>query len=361
MATTLTLFPALPWPGKTTSIKLTLGNGGNAARVWCISAPAGSELARRKQGMARVEVFADYVTTPWSFLPDKPGSYLFWIQELSKGSAGAGGYAGAPGGATTETPIGQPEPIVLHVGQRMRRRFGYGADTADLIVHVWGDRIEQTTVATHGEATPAIVASSLKARAAAEMLDPSALIGATAVSIIGDLRGQALDFIAKFDAHLLQSGVHPNNDSDNAVSAVNKSARTVADLCALIRDCRAAYTRHIKNDDGTGPGAAEYHYFADLTNTLLDVQPANLETASQAMADLWRAYEAHRLMVDEDSIVYPHVHEDADTTNVLDPLPTVQSMAAEFAERLASMETDTSLTDNSGAVRLAFAGGFLEG
>lgn len=368
MAVTIARSPDVAMPGRPVRVTFTAdGTGANYVRAWITDAPYGSEWRAKldKVAHSRIEIFAGDsgadLGGSWEFVPDRGGVYVLAAQEYTKGGAGGGGYAGAPLGYTTETKVGSENTLGVHVAQRLKRSVGSGADRADLVIWVTDTTIAATTVELHGEKTPALVgARTAKARIAARSTDVEAALaslGGSSVAAPTALRDVLADLVTKANAHFLATGgVHPAGDSDNVIPATwVTSASTESGLIAAVNQARVVLTRHMLNDDGTGTGAASYHDYADWTDAPVAKPAGNLAEATALLADLWRAFEAHRIAT---SISAGDVHGAADNTNVLAALPSDLDVDASYLAVLAALEPVAPPTENAGAASMVGARGF---
>lgn len=361
--TTLSLSPTHPTPGKPVRVTLTLTESGtNFVRIWITDAPIGSEHRRKldEGSTTRIEVFAGAASDVWSFEGDRAGSYVFTAQEYTKGGLGfGGGYAGdrrADGRAPQqETKVGAESLFSISLMQRLTMRLGAGENTATLALHVRGTTITATTIEAQGELTPAIVnPSSARARTAAVSTDVvtalNALAETTGSDALGDLKTILNEMIDDFNAHRTQSGVHSANDTNNVVLAGFKNASTDAALIRSAAELVQKLDRHMRNDNaGAGTGTAAYHSAADHTNTLVTGPPGSRAQVIAALADVWRAYEAHR--------VQTGVHSSNDTTNTLAALPKLLNLHRRFLEVVAAGTPSATAVDNAGAVTLMAGAG----
>jgi hypothetical protein len=371
MTITATCTPTYPVPNRQVKVMFA-GAGGSWLRVWCTVAPTGSEedTALKADTTAnRVQVYeGDAGVTPWYWTPTASGKYTLKAQAYTRGTSYGGGYAGDPNAAPTETPVGAEETVYLYVGQRLKTKLGYGADTADLIVWVWNDTIRPTTFDTHGEVSPRVDLGDNptdKARSAAEH---SGVVGAVAAlsnmvasTCLGTLSTTLADMVSKINAHLaLGSTTHNAADTDNKIAVGHGSAPTPASLPASMTAILRALRQHMTNDKGGGPDSATsvYHKVGganvnDLTNLPLMTSAADVGEAYAALGDVFRSYEAHR--------VNTAVHGAADNTNSLAGMWLIATVHSLFIGQLAALSPTPPATAHSGAVLLVAQAGFEEG
>lgn len=371
--TTIAVTPSLAIPGREVSVAFGLTQTGtNFVRVWCTVAPLDSkldqEIKKAATSNARAQVYegdggADH---PWRHTFDKGGTYTLKAQEYTKGTGFGGGYQGDTRANEEEIKVGSEASLTIDIGKRMKHTLGTGPDTAELALYVFGATIYATTVALHGEATPAVSKPS-SPRAATAALDANvataiaALAGVAASTALPDPATVVSNFRTKFNAHiaLTGGGVHANADSDNFLLPEPCAPPTPANISAFCTYALRLLRQHETNDSGTGAGSASsgYHQISalnvgDSLNQPLVRGVSGPEDSYAALADLWRAYEAHRVSL--------AVHGAADSTNSLSALPDVLSVHRYFFASLASISATAAPGDSSGAAVLK-TWGFKEG
>jgi hypothetical protein len=187
--TTLATMPVYAPPVRETQVIFTLtGTGANFVRVWVTVAPPDSELrAKLEQStQSRVEIYkgegGDKAPLRRKF--DKGGKYTLVAQEYTRGASDyGGGYEGSPDSAPSETKVGSEVTLELFIGQRMTAEIGSSGDAATLVLWVWDNTIRATTIAVHGEASPALQSDQPTARALAAI--ESATVQAALEAIAG--------------------------------------------------------------------------------------------------------------------------------------------------------------------------------
>lgn len=361
MATVATV-PQYAVPGRATSVVFTLTeSGSNYLRAWVTTAPLGSELANKlkDESAGRLEIYTGDggPEAPHRVVFDRGGVYTLVIQEYARGaSAYGGGYQGSPASAPSETKVGSEQTRSVYVGQRMTSQVGTGGDTATLVLWVWNDTIRSTTLASHGEKTPVIVAETPTARVsnaistAAVTTALNALVNQTVATALGNVPGHFQDVINTFNQHIAYGAVHGSADTANEISADYRSPapeKRGDAINAIVQK----FLGHFGDDDGTGFGAADYHDPADLRNSPL-ITSVDQETSFSGIAELWRAYEAHRL----DS----SVHAGVDSIHTLAALPPLLELHRQFFAALASSAATTPVGQSSGAANLIRNAGFSE-
>lgn len=368
MTATVTTSPDVAMPRRQCVVSFTANAvGANHLRAWLTDAPYGSQLRGRldASGAGRLIVYEGDSGGTWAFEPDTGGVYVLAVQEYTKGGAGGGGYRGSPLGYTTETKVGSEATVSVNVAQRLRRRVGSGIDVADLVLWVSGTTIAATTIATHGEKTPAILgARTARARIAARSTTVEAAVaalGGASTTAATSLLTVLADYVENFNAHLTQATVHANNDSDNTIPAeIVAAATSEAGIVYAANRCRELTVRHMTNDagEGDGPGGANYHDDRiDWGNLPYAKAAGNLAEASTLIADLWRAFEAHRVSVNSGT----GVHEAADATNTLAALPADLDVDRYFTGVLAMLAPPAPPTENAGVATMVGSRGFGDG
>lgn len=384
-------YPLVPSRDRPIRLGVAATPGANWLRIYCTDAPLGSALraeldanldgrvllhdgpASGRTDSGLITELAGETTLDAERavlgvdLIDKPGAYVLLVTEIARNGVGGGGaYEGDPTGYPTETVLATRTPT-LYVGQRLETRVGTGADQATLVLYVWDANIQATTRDTHGIVTPALVnPTSARALAACSNADVvaavAALAGADAGTALGSLATVLDDIVTNFSAHLTQATVHQGNDTNNTVRELATGTKSAVDLIDAITRTRTALWHHMRNDNGgAGLGSGRYHLASggtvdapDLKNSLVAGSATDLPSARALLADMHRAYEAHRVQ-DSD----PASHNNADATNVLEALPTLLALDSAFMAAIQSTAPTAPATSHSGVVTLVSGGGFL--
>lgn len=371
--TTASTTPTYCVPNKIARVAWTLtGTGANYVRVWCTAAPSDSDLGRRLAEGTTVTRFQVYEgdggdAQPWMWEPDASGKYSFACQEYTRGNSYGGGYEGCTvGGASpsvSETKVGSEATLYIYIGQRMTQKIGVGADTADLVVWVWNDTIRATTLATHGEKTPAIVGENMSrtARTAAESSAVTTLVdaldGDVAATAVGSLATVVAFIGGYFNDHIARDDIHAAADPLNSISGEFLTGPSPATLADYANEQSRRLRLHMLNDSGSGVGTCALHVVgassrADFLNLPIVTSVGSVADAYPALADLHRSYDAHR-----QSTV---VHTSADTVNVPPALPSVLKVHSAFLSQIVSASPTVPDTGQTGVVALA-QHGFSEG
>lgn len=373
--------PTYPVPDREATVIFNLTEStANYVRVWVTVAPEGSDLAEKLKQAAqnRVQIYEGDagINHPFRFLAGKGGKYTLIAQEYKRGSASGGGYQFSPDTAVSETKLGTEATLSLFIGQRLSHKIGVGADTATLVLWTWDDHIRKTTLAVQGEDTPTIVATSPtpKAKAAIESTavrtaladlvpDPEIAV-ATAV---GDLGAVVIDLHSRLNGHNSLGSSHFAADNDNLLKTSFASAQSPAELPSFVNNALQLMRRHRTNDHGGKPTAdppeppgvesATYHkisgsFKADFVNMPLYQGVGSLEEAYGALADIWRAHQAHRVNL--------LVHTAVDSTNAMTALPKLLEVHRQFLTVLAATSPPAPPAQSDGAMTLIARAGFSE-
>ena len=377
MSVSFTTIPTNPILKTGAKLTFALSGGGNFVRLWCTDAPLGSKLRQQldESAASRVPIHEGEATAssaPFFFQPDAAGRYTLAAQEYIRGaSTYGGGYAGDPAGFGSETKIGSETTTSVGFGQRVTMTMGTSPDTATLVLYVFGDSVQATTFALHGEKSPDIVnpsSSRAKTAALATVGAAAPLAGQTCATIVGNTDTVITGMMNNFTAHYgtTAGSVHAAADNYNGPSQAfafpggNKATiRTVAELMQGL-------TLHMNTDQArktpfasAGIGTGNWHnpsgaaVVGDGLNTLIVPPPTTMEQAYVALADLFRAYEAHRQ--------YLSVHGAADATNNLAIPPALMEVHREFLVSLAAQSPTAGATENPGVPVLIGSAGMKAG
>jgi hypothetical protein len=356
--TTISTSPALLAPNRAAAVRFRLTYAGASyVRAWCTSAPQGSEFAARMSESAAVRVLAYEGDggdgAPWNAEFDKGGAYTFAVQEYAKGAAPyGGGYEGSPDSAPAELKIGPEQSIALFVGQRLTCQLGAGADTATLVLWVAGDSVVSTSFAAQGEASPVVTADNPtpRARLAMGAAGVSAAVAALpgSTSPAGDVSAIVPAVIAAIRAHMLSSAAHSAADSANPLPAALAADPGGQHLGDVVSAQLASLRRHMDNEatasaSASGPGSANYHSTVDRANAPILNGSGGQAAAYAGLADLWRAYEAHRVSA---------VHSSPDSAHALSAPPPLLAVHIEFLRALATSNIATPPGQSSLATQL---------
>jgi len=312
--------------------------------------------------------FGGDVGDTWDWKPDASGTFTFAAEEITKGaSTHGGGYLGDPDGYTTETILNTATGLLIYVGTRLTAKIGAGADTATLAFYVINSTIRKTTLYQHGELTPVILNPSTdKARMAAEsstvQTELLSFNGTTCAGALGTPSSIIDDLIAKYELHRASGVYHASADATNTVAASFRTPGSPTGVARSANELRLKLARHMGNDNaGAGIGTAAYHVVSG--NTRADqlhstiVSGASEQDPLQTMlmiADLWRAYEAHRV-----DTTY-HIGG-GDTTNAASALQVIPRTYYRFLEALQAASPTAPATENPGVVLLVHSGGLKAG
>jgi hypothetical protein len=346
----------------------TATGGGNFVRAWCTAAPPGSKLRKLLDdtGATRVVVYSGDSGNAWVTEWDKGGAYSIVAQEYTRGAATTGGgYSESPSNAPSETKIGTESSLTIYVSDRVEIPVGFGKHTATLLLFVNSDTIRATSIANHGVLSPELInPSGDGARIATQdttvRTKLAALADVAAATVCNELYLVIDDFKTRFDAHrvLTAGSVHAASDADNSLIKVIANIKSSDALIDAVNECRSKFERHARNDSGGGTNSATSVYHAasgpapDGKNLLVKGGAGDTAQARAAMADLHRAYEAHRAQTSA-----PAAHGAVDSANALLALPALLQLDSAFAAAVASATPTAPATSNSGAVVLVARSG----
>jgi hypothetical protein len=373
----ITQTPTYPVVTKGARLTFTPGAGGNFVRVWCTDAPVGSDLRSKIEGVAsaaqisagtaRFQIFegdaasAPASGTPFDLKPDVPGKYVIAAQEYTKGASAYGGaYQGDPRGFTAETKLGSEASITVVFGDRVTIQLGVPPDTATLVLWVWDSNIRATTLALHGEHSPAIAkpstaAATTAARNLGVVAGLGTLIDATVTSAIGsDYVAMINDFGSKYNAHIGSLVFHAAADTFNGLPVAYGSPGSKAGIAKSLSKIFELLTAHMKNDkrDGNGTGGGLWHTLVDSINLPAAPPSADMSGSFAEMASIYGAYEHHRTNVTS--------HVAPDGTALTTPALLFVLQAAFIYSTLATGPT-AAATENPGAVALVNLAGAKKG
>lgn len=377
MTTTLSTMPTYALPSDAVQVTATVDNAANFLRVWCTDAPVGSVYRNQldKTGATRIEITPPNAPTAGGISPnvpfaaqlDKGGKYTFVVQEYTLGATTyGGGYSNAPDAYKSETKIGAEQTLAIYIGQRMTHRLGassYG--TASLLVYVWNATIRPTTLEVHGVLSPAIIGATtpraVSAASASGVLTQLALFSNAAVSTLApNLQTLVAEMVADIPKHFANTGANFHADVMGVPTPDTVNGTEISDLTdryttptAVVRAARTISGRlqqHMQNGSG---GASRYHLDPDFSHALINDGPggeADLSLALACLADVYRAYETHR--VDATS------HAAADNVNGLGTtLGPLLALHLAFLSALVSL-TPTTAGGTQSAVTTLNAYGF---
>lgn len=366
MTTSITPTPAYPVAEKPVVIGFSTGTG-NFVKGYYTDAPIGSKVKTEllKTKASRIPAFTSDAGKTVTLTPDMPGVYTFTIEEYTKGSSAHGGaYQDDPAGFQTEALLSTTNGITLSVGQKVTCAVGTGGDKATLTLFIVGTTVRRSTEELHGFTSP-LITDAKTGKAQTAMLNTAVVAAVYAladqtVSAIGGNPATVLDnIITNFNAHLTQATVHNTNDTSNTVSTAFSGATTPIGLQNSASEVLRRMRWHMRNDDGAGNGTGSrtYHVVstvnvADWTNSLIVTAAGEILDSILAIADLWRAYEAHR--------VSTAVHSNADTTNSLTALPALLNIHRLFLAELQKYGPTAPASVNSGVTALLHGYGFEE-
>ncbi len=359
-------------PGRETQVIFTLTESAtNFIRVWVTAAPPGSKLRKELDESTHNRFLVHQgdggSDTPWRNIFDIGGKYTFVAQEYTRGTAYGGGYQGSLAGAPSETKVGTESTLSLFIGQRMTSEISTGEDRATVVVWAWDETIRETSLAVHGEESPAIQNDTPTPRALAAMESAAvttallALRNQSVATAVGSASSILLDIVSKWNAHVADATSHEDADSDNEIPLGLGSGVSPVNLKDSLSEILPLIRQHYLNDAvkggvTNGRDSGNYHNVGtkknDNVNMPLVQAFGGLSDSYWALADLWRSYEAHR--------VSTSVHDVADSTNSLSALPLLLQVGLQFFTVLASTSPTVPPTQSSGAITLMSGAGFSE-
>jgi hypothetical protein len=375
MTLALTQSPAYPVPNRDIKVTFTATSPANYVRIFLADAPPDTKLKAALDSTEATQILSHEGPTsePWIFTAERGGKYLFTAQEYQRGNAGhGGGYSGDPDGYPSETKVGVETSVEITVGQKLSMRIGTARDNASLELWVWGSTIRETSVSTHGESTPRITSlSTNNARTAAYDANVvsalAALRNVTATTALGDLKALANSMRLVLSVHFsTASGVHAAADTVNPINAGKWAAPdSPTGLAKVLVEYAKRFRLHVDTDAddpssggaGAGPGTGDWHdigagVVVDTENGLIVAAPSDIASSVVFLADLYRAYEAHRVDTD--------YHGSADTFSVMPALPPLLEVPRHFLTALAAIAPTAAPTDNPGITPLVHGAGMKE-
>jgi hypothetical protein len=361
MTVALSQSPTYQLPGGKFNITAS-ATVGNFVRVAVTSAPEGSAYDNQIVEANTTELVIGEIPVDivWSgFEPDIAGAYTLKLYELQVGATDYGGYyQGDPDEWPSETIVGT-STATIYAGQRLELSVGAGSDTATLALHVWDTTVRETTVAEQGVATPALL--DPKTSKAVTFTEDATVVSAlsdmidvAASSVAIDPTTQLDSIITEFEDHLVEAGVHAANDTDNTPATSSLiGATSQAQILNSAGTILQLMRQHFDNDSGAGQGAgsASYHSVADRANAPVVSPPSDYAQSTFSIADMRRAYEAHR--------VNTTYHASADTTNTVaaPATGTLLALYEAIAVVLAAPSPTPPSTDNPGTTVMVHRGG----
>jgi hypothetical protein len=360
MAATLTLAQDYPIPG---IVPVTFvapppaaAPVGDYVRVWVTSAPVGSTYRGYLDAntyIDRAMVFDGGVKATWDAVMDVGGKYTFTLQEYDFIATDfGGGYYRDPDSWPVETKQGAEFSESLYIGERLVHRLGaaeYGY--ADLILWVWNATIRKTTVQVHGETTPAIInPTTARAEAAAYSstveTTMETFVDQTAAALLTNIATMITEMVLDIPNHMNNNGgayhVAPDNDNQTEIKNLPNDPSTPAGYATAARVLVQRLLDHMSDRDNT------WHTYPDYTNHLITPIPSSaldMPAIWAAIADVYRAYEAHRSFAG-------HGANDV-TNNLATALDTLLTLHRDFLAALRPLTPVTPATANPATTTLA--------
>ena len=373
MAATITTTPPLAFPGPI-EVTFTPSTREYFLRLAVTSAPEGSQMdTLLKEGSTSNQfvVWEGYMDETPMLTFDLGGKYAFQMDVFQKGAAAyGGGYGGDPSSFLTETlDVAETGAFTIEIGQRVDSRLGaQGYGFATLRAWMWGDTLRATNKLEHGVATPEIInpttpRAEVAVSDAAVLVAVAALIDQTAADLLGDLAALCDDYRQKISAHMASGVFHASGDDGHArtVQQLQISPSTIPALADWGMVLRSALLDHMKNLPESiafyhGPATGMPPGIPDTNNVPVADAPGgqgDMVRVLIALADAYRAYEAHRTTTPS--------HLSADNVNVLTAtLGTLLQLHDVFLAALSDTTGTGAATLNPGASRLIQVAGFIE-
>lgn len=255
--------PALILAGRTVEFFFSHPNPTvDVVRLRLLAAPTGSARAKDLES-GSVALHEASIREKFRTSFDKGGRYKCSLEYIASGrSPGGPGYSNQDE-ATAIPVVVESVDVDVDVGQKLTQQLGFGANTAQLAVMVWGDRIERTTIAEHGIATPATERPSSTiaeiSLANPALIDAIALLGGTEPdSGFGVILDAYQLLVVAYQAHL-SSTHHAVADDSNGIPTSSHSPQNAAELANGIAKFREVLVKHAanihRNPTTGGPGA----------------------------------------------------------------------------------------------------------
>jgi hypothetical protein len=182
---------------------------------------------------------------------------------------------------------------------------------------------------------------------------------------LGDLGDIVDGMLDDFCDHAASAVFHQNADSQSDLFANYSGATSLVGVAEAINKLRARFSQHIRNSKENDSAHPEYqlpggiliHDNAslrfDLQNDLLPITASEGDPASiyAAIADFWRAYEAHRVA---------DMHDSPDGSNTLPALTGIPLIHKLFLAEIADITPTLGTGQSTAATQLAAQAGFTE-
>jgi hypothetical protein len=225
MSAVLVSLPVYPIPEQRCELTFSgLDPATNQITIYPVSAPIGSRVRGDIDASkgTRVEEYTGKSSLPWVFTPDVGGRYVFNVEE-STINAPRGKRFDLDTYGSPDPAIAQTSTVSLFVGERMTLSLGESPHAAQLACYVWNETIRATTLAVHGEDTPALSGATSPRSAiaildAALLADVATMSGSTVAAFTGTFADQFVICRDAYDLHLTDAtfgGQHENPDDLN--------------------------------------------------------------------------------------------------------------------------------------------------
>lgn len=335
----ITTDPTTPIAGAEVTLASSAA-GGQSTRWKLTAVPSASELATGLLYLADGATFAD------AFTPDVPGEYAFT----------AYGYASYPSAATfdgdtlgdsREILVGS-ESATVHVAGyadlRILTDAGVGATLRLTVLDetiVEGEFLDHTDASAESAALRSAVTAAL-----------TAIEGVAVSALATGFISAANDLRTKFAAHLAQTiaslKVHDSDDTINAPTlGLAYSVPTAIEL-----------TNHLATKIAGHLGLGAWHNAdtGDTENRRVTPLATTLGAAFVLLTDLrWRVYTPHRTHT---TTPLPNLHDNADNTNTLTAVTTLETLISAFLSELVDDSTTQPTGEPEGIFDLVSGLGF---
>lgn len=299
--------PALILPGKTVAFLFSHPNPSvDTVRMRLFAAPTGSARAKDLE-TGPVALHEASIRERFDTSFDKGGRYKCSLEYIASGrSPGGPGYSNQDE-ATAIPVVVESVDVDVDVGQKLTQQLGFGGNTAQLAVMVWGNRIQRTTVAEHGIATPATERPS---STIAEIAVASPTLKA-AIDALGDteptdglgMLTEAFRLLGIAWLTHLTASHHAVADDSNELPTASRQPQTAAELASAIAKLREVMVKHAanihRNPTTGGPmsdGKTGSHSSVDSALARFDSPGPNAFDPISlvlSLAELFSLFEAH--------------------------------------------------------------------
>lgn len=340
---TVTCSPTYPIAGDEVTFTQTVSVSGTTVTI---ASPAFNLTSIPPDSLATIGLLTDASGELLSTItPDVSGDYVFTVTAYDEFSAPAA-YDG-DGTGQVRSVATTSESYTLRVGETM-----------DLPIDALGHSLTVRTKVHNAVITSAelVDASTVKAfdasKDTAVIAKLAALVG-VASNAIGPSLASAIAAIAiAYNAHRTNATAHPSGSGDS--DTVNVFYQTTpydqSQTIAQANILRATLVAHMT---GASTNTINWHNSDDTKNVIVAPTATNLASAIVLYADMWRAYEAHRVQT-----ASPASHPGADSTNTLAAIDKLSDLIKTVLAYLASDAPTVPSGVEDGALQLDSLYGF---